>query len=87
MIENVFELDTRTVTFAMTARENVIFLRLQDDEDTLKKKITEFPHSRFLVCDDQIDAVVGYVESKDILKRTLNQQTISLNSELKVKNR
>lgn len=86
LIENVFELDTRTVTFAMTARENVIFLRLQDDEDTLKKKITEFPHSRFLVCDDQIDAVVGYVESKDILKRTLNQQTISLNSELKVKN-
>jgi CBS domain containing-hemolysin-like protein len=38
------------------------------------------------VCDDQIDAVVGYVESKDILKRTLNQQTISLNKELKVKN-
>ena len=41
LIENVFELDTRTVTFAMTQRDNVTFLRLQDDEDTLKKKITD----------------------------------------------
>ena len=86
LIENVFELDTRTVTFAMTQRDNVTFLRLQDDEDTLKKKITDDPHSRFLVCDDQIDVVVGYVESKDILKRTLNHQPISLNKELVVKN-
>ena len=82
----MFELDTRTVTFAMTQRDNVTFLRLQDDEDTLKKKITDDPHSRFLVCDDQIDVVVGYVESKDILKRTLNHQPISLNKELVVKN-
>ncbi|PTQ87531.1 hemolysin family protein [Agitococcus lubricus] len=86
LIENVFELDTRTVTFAMTPRENIIYLRLQDDEDTLKAKITEFPHSRFLVCDDLIDQVIGYVESKDILKRTLNHQPISLHRELQVKN-
>jgi CBS domain containing-hemolysin-like protein len=86
LIENVFELDTRTVTFAMTQRDNVTFLRLQDDEDTLKKKITDDPHSRFLVCDNQIDVVVGYVESKDILKRTLNHLPISLNQELVVKN-
>lgn len=86
LIENVFELDTRTVTFAMTPRDSVVFLRLQDDEATLKLKIANHPHSRFLVCDDRIDAVVGFVESKDILKRTLNQQPISLNRELVVKN-
>ena len=86
LIENVFELDIRTVTFAMTPRENIIFLRLQDDEDTLKKKITDYPHSRFLVCDNQIDVVIGYVESKDILKRTLNHLPISLNRELLVNN-
>ena len=58
LIENVFELDTRTVTFAMTQRDNVTFLRLQDDEDTLKKKITDDPHSRFLVCDNQILSLI-----------------------------
>jgi CBS domain containing-hemolysin-like protein len=36
------------------------------------------------VCDDVIDAVLGYVESKDILKRTLNHLPISLNKELQV---
>lgn len=86
LIENVFELDTRTVTFAMTPRESVVFLRLQDDEGVLKAKISDHPHSRFVVCDDHVDAVVGFVESKDILKRTLNQQAISLNRELVVKN-
>ena len=86
LIENVFELDTRTVTFAMTPRESVVFLRLQDDESVLKAKISDHPHSRFVVCDDHVDAVVGFVESKDILKRTLNQQAISLNRELVVKN-
>lgn len=84
LIENVFELDIRTVSFAMTSREHVIFLRLQDDEETLKQKIISYPHSRFLVCDDVIDAVLGYVESKDILKRTLNHLPISLNKELQV---
>ena len=86
LIENVFELDTRTVTFAMTSREHVIFLRLQDDEQMLTEKISDYPHSRFLVCDDHIDNVLGYVESKDILKRTLKQQAISLNNELQLKN-
>ena len=86
LIENVFELDTRTVTFAMTPRDSVVFLRLQDDDQQLKAKISDHPHSRFLVCDDHVDAVVGFVESKDILKRTLNQQAISLNRELVVKN-
>ncbi|RZU47762.1 CBS domain containing-hemolysin-like protein [Fluviicoccus keumensis] len=86
LIENVFELDTRTVTFAMTPRDSVVFLRLQDDDQQLKAKISDHPHSKFLVCDDHIDSVVGFVESKDILKRTLNQQAISLNRELVVKN-
>lgn len=86
LIENVFELDTRTVTFAMTSREHVVFLRLQDDETVLTQKISDYPHSRFLVCDEQIDNVLGYVESKDILKRTLKQQSISLNNELQLKN-
>ncbi|MCB1657190.1 MAG: HlyC/CorC family transporter [Pseudomonadales bacterium] len=85
LIENVFELDIRTVSFAMTSREHVVFLRVQDDEATLKQKIISYPHSRFLVCDDVIDAVLGYVESKDILKRTLDHLPISLNKELQLK--
>ncbi|MFO1390826.1 MAG: hemolysin family protein [Agitococcus sp.] len=85
LIENVFELDIRTVSFAMTSREHVVFLRVQDDETTLKQKIISYPHSRFLVCDDVIDAVLGYVESKDILKRTLDHLPISLNKDLPLK--
>ncbi len=38
MIENVFEMQSVSVTSAMTARESLVYFLLQDDEDTIKKK-------------------------------------------------
>ncbi|MBO15341.1 transporter associated domain-containing protein, partial [Herbaspirillum sp.] len=35
-------------------------------------------HSRFLVCDGHIDAVLGYIDSKDVLKRLLKGEQFSL---------
>lgn len=81
LIENVFELDTRTVPSAMTARDSIIFLEHADDEQTIKSKISANPHSKFLVCEDVIDRVIGIVDSKDILLHIIQEQHISLRSE------
>lgn len=81
LIENVFELDTRTVPSAMTARDSIIFFDHADGETVIKEKIAANPHSKFLVCADVIDRVIGYVDSKDILLRIIQQQNISLRSE------
>ncbi len=81
LIENVFELDTRTVPSAMTARDSIIFFDHADGETVIKEKIAANPHSKFLVCADVIDRVIGYVDSKDILLRIIQQQHISLRSE------
>lgn len=78
LIENVFELDSRTVPSAMTMREDVVYFNLDEQEDIIKDKIANRPHSKFLVCKDSIDQVVGYVESKDLLNRVLNGQTLTL---------
>jgi len=81
LIENVFELDSKTVPSTMTTRDCIIFFDCAETEEEIKQKIAEHPHSKFLVCDGSIDKVLGYVDSKDILLRVLNKQPISLTGE------
>ena len=78
VIENVFELDTRLVTSAMTPRDRIVHLLLDDSEALIRARIEQFPHSTYLVCDGDIDHVVGYVDSKDLLSRVFNGQPIAL---------
>ena len=85
LIENVFELESRTVPSSMTSRENVVWFDLREDETTLKTKIAEHPHSKFLVCDGDIDHIVGYVDSKELLLRVLANQSMALNSGVQIR--
>lgn len=73
-IENVFELESRTVPSSMTPREGVVFFTLQENEASIRHKIAQYPYSRFVVCDHDIDHVIGYVDTKDILVKILTQQ-------------
>lgn len=77
LIENVFELESRTVPSSMTSRESIIYFTLKESSDSLKQKIAAHPHSKFLVCDQTIDTVVGYVDTKDILLRMITNQPLA----------
>lgn len=85
LIENVFELESRTVPSSMTSRENIVWFDLHEDETSLKTKIAEHPHSKFLVCSGDIDHIVGYVDSKELLLRVLGNQSMALNSGLQIR--
>ncbi len=85
LIGNVFELESRTVPSAMTPRDDIVHFTLQDSDLVLRQKIAEHPHTKFLVCDGHIDNVVGYVESKDILKRVLTNQAFTKVQELSMR--
>ncbi len=74
-IENVFELEERTVPSSMTTRENVVYFTLNEHEDSIRQKLAEYPYSKFLVCNENIDQVIGYVDAKDFLVRILNNQS------------
>lgn len=75
-IENVFELEERTVPSSMTTRENVVYFTLKENENSIRQKLAEYPYSKFLVCNEHIDQVIGYVDAKDILVRILNNQSL-----------
>lgn len=76
LIENVFELESRTVPSSMTSRESIVYFTLKESGDSIKQKIAAHPHSKFIVCDQTIDSVVGYVDTKDILLRIINNQPL-----------
>lgn len=81
LLENVFDMESRTVTSAMTARESLIFFSTDEDAESIKSKMAEHPHAKFLVCDKVLDQIVGVVESRDILMQVLHNQPISLHKD------
>ena len=81
LIENVFELESRTAPSLMTARDSIVWLDSLEDEAAIRAKLRAHPHAKFPVCAGNIDAVVGYVDSKDILNRILNGDALSLKAE------
>ena len=83
VIENVFELDTRTVETVMTNRERIVFFSRHDDDALIRTRIAESPHSTYLVCDGgDIDQVVGYVDATDLFQRVLRGEPLTLGTEL-----
>ncbi|KGT47648.1 MULTISPECIES: hemolysin family protein [Acinetobacter] len=85
-IENVFELEERTVPSSMTTRENVVYFTINESEESIRQKLAEFPYSKFLVCNGNIDQVIGYVDAKDILVRILNNQSLNQLNESTIRN-
>ena len=85
-IENVFELEERTVPSSMTARDDVVFFTLNESEESIRQKIADYPYSKFLVCNEHIDQVIGYVDTKDILVRIMNNQSVVQLNEAIIRN-
>ncbi|MFP3891337.1 MAG: hemolysin family protein [Ralstonia sp.] len=75
MIENVFELESRTVTSVMTVRDDIVYFTLDEPLESLKRKIVGQPHAEYLVCHDDIDSVLGFIASKDILQQILSEES------------
>ncbi|SIQ17329.1 Hemolysin, contains CBS domains [Aeromonas sp. RU39B] len=86
LIENVFELQSLSVTSAMTARENLIYFTLQESEESIKAKIAEHPHNKFLVCDKHLDVLKGVVDAKELLIRVINGKSIDFRGDSLVHN-
>ena len=78
VIANVFELDTRTVSSAMTARDRIAWFGQDDSDALVRARIAAEPFSTYPVCNGSLDRVVGYVDAKDLFQRALNNQPIRL---------
>lgn len=85
LIGNVFELEARTLPTVMTTRESIVFFDINEDSERICSKILAHPHNQFLVCDGQLDKLVGTIESKVILKQILETGKAHLNPDILTK--
>ena len=78
VIANLFELDTRVVSSAMTPRERIVWFSRDEPESVVRARIAAQPFSTYPVCNGVIDDVVGYVDAKELFQRLLNKQPLAL---------
>lgn len=67
MIENVLALQARSVTSAMTPRDEIIFLDIQDTPEHNHEKVRTNPYSRYPLCNGGLDKVIGSIRAEDVL--------------------
>ncbi len=65
MIDNVLELASKTAVELMTHRTNVTVLWLEDSLADWEQTIASTTHSRYPVCDEDIDSIVGILHVRD----------------------
>ncbi|HEU4472397.1 MAG TPA: hemolysin family protein [Flavisolibacter sp.] len=66
LIERIFHLGDRNITSLMTHRSDIIWFDLNDNEEKIREKIVQEPHSVYPICDGSIDNIKGMVSIKDL---------------------
>jgi putative hemolysin len=67
MVEGVFSLGDSRVYSLMTPRADIVWINVTDAPDEIRKTISESPYSRFPVCQDSLDTVLGTIKARDLL--------------------
>jgi putative hemolysin len=83
IIERVLRLADKPVRAIMTPRTEIAWIDRTKPRSTIIAALRAAPHSRFVVCDGEIDNVAGIVQAKDILDRVLDGKDFSLAAALR----
>lgn len=83
MVERVFHLGDRQAVALMTPRFDLTWLDINDPAEVNHQKMTGSRHSRFPVCQETLDHVLGVVHVSDILNRSLSGEPIDLTAILR----
>lgn len=86
LIENIFEMQERTVTSVMNPREHIVYFDTEARTEQIVEVMIKQPHNKFLVCKgDDLEHIVGYVESRSFLAAVLEKQQICLTDQTLLK--
>ncbi|OAG71816.1 hemolysin C [Gluconobacter japonicus] len=73
MIQNVLGLQDRSVTSAMTPRDEIVFLDVQETPESQRDKVRVRPYSRYPLCDGGLDRVIGSIRAEDVLVAVVDE--------------
>jgi putative hemolysin len=82
MVRNVFRLDERPINSLMTPRADIVHLDATLPLEENLRRVAESEHSRFPVCRNGLDEVLGIVSAKQLLNQTLRGGLADLTTQM-----
>lgn len=80
MVESIFRLNDRPLQTMMTPRPEIVWLDINSSDEKIRDIIMTSHHTRFPVCDGDLDHVLGAVHAKNLLADCLEQQPLDIRS-------
>ena len=78
MVERVFRLGDRPVSYLMTPRPDIVWLDLEDTAEENRQKMVDSAYSRYPVCQAGLDNVLGVIPVTDLLARSFRGEPLDL---------
>ena len=78
MISGVMRLSDRPVKGVMTPRTEVDWIDLTAGEDAIREKLVQTQHSRLPAAEGQVDAMVGVVQTRELLAAILERKPLDV---------
>ncbi|MBD2415056.1 hypothetical protein FACHB389_32375 [Nostoc calcicola FACHB-389] len=78
MVERVFRLGDRPVSYLMTPRPDIVWLDLDDTAEENRQKMVDSAYSRYPVCQGGLDNVLGVIPVTDLLARSFRGEPLDL---------
>ncbi len=78
MIRSVLQLTDRSVQSLMTPRPDIVWVDVNATPEDLLAVLKTTPQTRLLVARDELDNLVGVVQSRDLLTAALSNQPLNL---------
>lgn len=69
MLKGIFRFDDRKAPSMMTHRQHLVWINVNTPPRMIRAQILESEYTKFLVCDDQLDTIVGVLLVKDYLRQ------------------
>jgi putative hemolysin len=83
IISSVVRLADRPTREVMTPRTDVDWIDVDADPATIRRKLSEAPHNRIPVAEGSVDALVGVVQARDIVRCLIAGEAIDLRALMK----
>lgn len=78
MIAGVIRLADRPVRGVMTPRTEVDWIDIDADEETVRARLSETPHTRLPVAEGSVDNIIGVIQARDVLAALLSGRGLGL---------
>jgi putative hemolysin len=80
MVESIFRLNDRQLGSLMTPRMEIVWLDVNASEEEIRQVLRETDHTRLLVCDADVDHVLGVAHAKDLLTSYVTDGKLDVNA-------